>query len=160
MLAQALGLVGCKSGLPEKLLRRSPLDISRPASQFRRSKAMPRNVLCWEATQLAGQLYTPSPAYFPVQRLGVAPNITFKDPLDMWKRLRLALTCSGAPRLRPVSCDVFSADALEGATAGHKGFGLCAWRRDQVGRRKDRTFCMPQPVELWCICETACSDTI
>ena len=28
MLAQALGLVNCKSGLPEKLLRRSPLDIS------------------------------------------------------------------------------------------------------------------------------------
>jgi len=53
MLAQALGLVNEKTGLPEKLLRRSPLDIR--------------------------QLYTPSPAYFPVQRLGVAPNVRFKE---------------------------------------------------------------------------------
>lgn len=28
----------------------------------------------------SGQLYTPSPAYFPVQRLGVAPNVRFKVP--------------------------------------------------------------------------------
>mmetsp|Transcript_53899 Transcript_53899/g.101000 ORF Transcript_53899/g.101000 Transcript_53899/m.101000 type:complete len:663 (+) Transcript_53899:118-2106(+) len=53
MLAQALGLVNQKAGLPEKLLRRSPLDIR--------------------------QLYTPSPAYFPVQRIGVAPNVSFKE---------------------------------------------------------------------------------
>ena len=53
MLAQALGLVTAKAGLPEKLLRRSPLDIR--------------------------QLYTPSPAYFPVQRMGVAPHVRFKE---------------------------------------------------------------------------------
>lgn len=53
MLAQALGLVNQKAGLPEKLLRRSPLDIR--------------------------QLYTPSPAYFPVQRMGVAPHVRFKE---------------------------------------------------------------------------------
>ncbi|CAJ1443328.1 unnamed protein product [Effrenium voratum] len=53
MLAQALGLVNSKAGLPEKLLRKSPLDIR--------------------------QLYTPSPAYFPVQRLGSAPHVRFKE---------------------------------------------------------------------------------
>jgi len=44
ILAQVLGLVNARNGLPVDLLRRSPLDIR--------------------------QLYTPHPAYFPVQRYG------------------------------------------------------------------------------------------
>jgi serine/threonine protein kinase len=44
VLAQALGLVNAQDGLPEGLLRRSPLDIR--------------------------QLYTPSPTFFPIQRIG------------------------------------------------------------------------------------------
>merc|ERR1712007_281145 len=49
--AQFLGLTNSRSGLPEDLLRRSPLDIR--------------------------QLYTPSPSYFPVQKCngaGRGPN--------------------------------------------------------------------------------------
>eukprot|EP00930_Biecheleria_cincta_P084399 TRINITY_DN7387_c0_g5_i1.p1 TRINITY_DN7387_c0_g5~~TRINITY_DN7387_c0_g5_i1.p1 ORF type:complete len:599 (+),score=127.73 TRINITY_DN7387_c0_g5_i1:109-1905(+) len=46
ILAQSLGLANARDGLPEDLLRRSPLDIR--------------------------QLYTPSPSYFPVQRVGAS----------------------------------------------------------------------------------------
>jgi serine/threonine protein kinase len=45
ILAQVLGLVNARSGLPVDLLRRSPLDIQ--------------------------QLYTPFPTYFPMQRMGI-----------------------------------------------------------------------------------------
>eukprot|EP00928_Gymnodinium_smaydae_P011527 TRINITY_DN14244_c0_g2_i1.p1 TRINITY_DN14244_c0_g2~~TRINITY_DN14244_c0_g2_i1.p1 ORF type:complete len:745 (+),score=176.76 TRINITY_DN14244_c0_g2_i1:191-2425(+) len=44
VLAQILGLVGLRDGLPASLLRRSPLDITR--------------------------LYTPAPEHFPVRRIG------------------------------------------------------------------------------------------
>lgn len=46
ILAQSLGLANARDGLPEDLLRRSPLDIR--------------------------QLYTPYPSYFPVQRVGAS----------------------------------------------------------------------------------------
>eukprot|EP00913_Durusdinium_trenchii_P009170 g8619.t1 len=65
MLAQALGLVNQKAGLPEKLLRRSPLDIRRLTGA--------------DGADETRQLYTPSPAYFPVQRMGVAPHVRFKE---------------------------------------------------------------------------------
>jgi len=53
ILAQALGLVDAKDGLPEDLMRRSPLDIR--------------------------QLYTPPPSFFPVQRTGSAHNAKQKE---------------------------------------------------------------------------------
>lgn len=46
ILAQSLGLANARNGMPEDMLRRSPLDIR--------------------------QLYTPSPSYFPVQRVGTS----------------------------------------------------------------------------------------
>jgi serine/threonine protein kinase len=53
MLAQSIGIANAQNGLPEDLLRRSPLDIR--------------------------QLYTPHPNYFPVQRLGSAPGARHKE---------------------------------------------------------------------------------
>jgi serine/threonine protein kinase len=53
VLAQALGLVNARDGLPESLLRRSPLDIR--------------------------QLYTPSPAHFPIMRVGHGFNSRYKE---------------------------------------------------------------------------------
>jgi len=53
ILAQCLGLVNAKDGLPQDLMRRSPLDIR--------------------------QLYTPAPSFFPVKRTGSAPNAKQKE---------------------------------------------------------------------------------
>lgn len=53
VLAQALGLCNARNGMPADLLRRSPIDVR--------------------------QLYTPAPCHFPVQRMGHAPNLRFKE---------------------------------------------------------------------------------
>eukprot|EP00931_Biecheleriopsis_adriatica_P051307 TRINITY_DN29745_c0_g1_i1.p1 TRINITY_DN29745_c0_g1~~TRINITY_DN29745_c0_g1_i1.p1 ORF type:complete len:696 (+),score=142.66 TRINITY_DN29745_c0_g1_i1:150-2237(+) len=53
MLAQALGLVSARKGLTDDLLRRCSLDIR--------------------------VLYTPGEEHFPVQRMGAAPNLRYKE---------------------------------------------------------------------------------
>eukprot|EP00930_Biecheleria_cincta_P059582 TRINITY_DN4528_c0_g1_i1.p1 TRINITY_DN4528_c0_g1~~TRINITY_DN4528_c0_g1_i1.p1 ORF type:complete len:729 (-),score=170.63 TRINITY_DN4528_c0_g1_i1:57-2243(-) len=106
VLAQALGLCNARNGMPAELLRRSPIDIR--------------------------QLYTPSPCHFPVQRLGHAPNLRFKEfrparwghgcvlgPEEDWDDLKKLLSqyvqtsMTLDPNKRPSAADMLSHEFLQ-----------------------------------------------
>lgn len=106
VFAQALGLCNARDGMPADLLRRSPIDIR--------------------------QLYTPSPCHFPVQRIGQAPNLRFKEfrpgrwghgcvlgPEEEWDGMKKLLsqyvqTCMTLdPKERPSAAEMLSHEFLQ-----------------------------------------------
>lgn len=106
VLAQSLGLCNARNGMPADLLKRSPIDVR--------------------------QLYTPAPCHFPVQRMGHAPNLRFKEfrparwghgcvlgPEENWDDMTKLLsqyvqTCMTIdPNERPSASEMLSHEFLE-----------------------------------------------